>query len=298
MTSLRKILFIINPFSGGGKGKKILPLLEQQLPKDSFNWDYQFTKNKGHATELAQAAVTEGYEIVVAVGGDGTVNEVAAGLVNTSTIMGIIPAGSGNGLAMHLGLGRKPEKAIDIICKQHVITIDTCKVNDQHFVNLAGIGFDGLVAFKVARSTSRGFLGYFREFVQAAWTYKPQHYEFYIDDKAFKDQYLFVEVANAPMFGYNFVVAPMAKLNDGLLEVVLVRKAPKWQYFGLVPRMLQSDINDSNLVERFTAKEVVFKLEENSPIHVDGEGFFASGELRFVINPLSLRVICNQGYVC
>jgi diacylglycerol kinase (ATP) len=290
-TNKKNIHFIINPFSGGGKGKKILPRIEQFLDSSIYEWDHVFTEHKSHATVLAKAAVQKDYDIIVAVGGDGTVNEVAAGLIHTDKVMGIIPAGSGNGLAMHLGLGRKAEKAIQAINKGKDITIDTCKLNDQAFVNLAGVGFDGLVALKVAKSTTRGFIGYLKEFAQVAWSYQPLEYEFFIDEKPFKEKYLFVEVANAPMFGYNFTVAPYAKLNDGLLEVVLVKKAPKWKYFGLIPRMLQADLNKSDLVERFTAKEVVFQLPENRALHIDGEGFFAQGEIRFSVTPLSLRVI-------
>jgi len=290
-SNTKKILFIINPFSGGGKGKKVLPQIEQFLDVSIYEWDHIFTEYKGHATELAKEAVQKEYQIIVAVGGDGTVNEVAAGLVSSNKTMGIIPAGSGNGLAMHLGLGRTPERAIQAINAQQVITIDTCKLNDQPFVNLAGVGFDGLVAFKVAKSKTRGFIGYLKEFAQVAWSYQPLEYHFFIDKKPFKEKYLLVEVANAPMFGYNFTVAPYAKLNDGLLEVVLVKKAPKWKYFGLIPKMLKSNLNNSNLVERFTAKEVVFQLPESRPLHIDGEGFYAQGEVRFSVVPLSLQVI-------
>lgn len=292
-TKTKKLRFIINPFSGGGKGKTVLPRIEQFLDTSIYDWDHVFTEHKGHATVLAREAAQKHFDVIVAVGGDGTVNEVAAGLIHTDKIMGIIPAGSGNGLAMHLGLGRKQEKAIQALNAQQSITIDTCKLNDQPFVNLAGVGFDGLVALKVAKSTTRGFIGYLKEFAQVAWSYEPLEYQFFIDEKPFKEKYLFVEVANAPMFGYNFTVAPYAKLNDGLLEVVLVKKAPKWKYFGLIPRMLQSDISKSDLVERFTAKEVVFQLPADRPLHIDGEGFFAQGEVRFSVVPLSLRVIVS-----
>jgi diacylglycerol kinase (ATP) len=290
----KNILFIINPFSGGGKGRKVLSIIDKFLDKEQYEYEYVFTEHKGHATELAKAAVSNGFQIIAAVGGDGTVNEVASGLICSEKIMAIIPAGSGNGLAMHLGLGRAPETAIRAINGQEVITIDTCKLNELPFVNLAGVGFDGLVAYKVAKSTTRGFIGYLKVFAQAAWSYEPEAYEFFIDGKPFRGKYLFIEVANAPMFGYNFIVAPQAKLNDGLLEVVLVKMAPKWKYFGLIPRMLQADMSKSNLVDRFNAKEVVFKLPHNSPLHIDGEGFYAQGEIRFSIVPMSLHIITGK----
>ena len=290
--SKSKILFIINPFSGGGKGKKVLPKIEKYLDAQAFEWTYRFTEAKGHATQIAGEACRDGFDIVAAVGGDGTVNEVAQALANTDKTMAIIPAGSGNGLAMYLGLGRKAKTALAVLNRQHSLLMDTCQMNERAFVNLAGVGFDGLVAYKAARSKGRGFMAYFKELLQAAWNYHAEEYELFIDDMAFKDKYLFVEVANAPMFGYNFKVAPTAKLNDGLLEVVLVEKAAKWRYFDLIPKMLLSDIEKSNLVKRFSAKEVTFYLRHKSPVHIDGEGFFAEGEIKFSINPLSLRIIC------
>ncbi len=143
MSSPQKLFFIINPFSGGGKGKGVLALLPTIFKEGAYEWTHRFTEKKGHATELAREAVAGGYDIVVAAGGDGTVNEVAAGLIHSEAILGIVPTGSGNGLAMHLGLGREPGQALELIRQQHVITIDTCRLNEMPFVNLAGVGFDG-----------------------------------------------------------------------------------------------------------------------------------------------------------
>jgi len=297
MSDLKKILFIVNPFSGGGKTKRIESQIKSSLDLRKFEYTIQFTKSAGHAKTLAQSAAESNFEIVVAVGGDGTVNEVAAGLIHSKKIMGIIPAGSGNGLAMHLGIGRDILKAIQILNDLYHIRIDSCFVNQRPFTNLAGIGFDALIAYQTAHSKTRGFLAYAWQSIKSALLYKEQNYTLVIDGKSHQKTAFIIEVANAPMFGYNFTVAPLAKLNDGLLEVVVIRKAAKWRYLFLLPRFLNGSLHQSSLCERFTAKSVQIKINEPSPVHVDGEGYLTQTDLSFSINPLSLSVITNTSYI-
>jgi len=297
MPALKSIYFIVNPFSGGGKTKGIEEKIQTHLDHHQFKYQVQFTEGLGHATELAKAAVRSDHSIVIAVGGDGTVNEVAAGLINSDKTMGIIPAGSGNGLAMHLGIGRDITKAIGVLNNGLAITIDTCVLNERPYINLAGIGFDALIAYQTAHSKTRGFLAYAWQSIRSALVYKAKKYQLKIDDKVFEKEAIIIEVANAPMFGYNFTVAPLAKLDDGLLEIVVIQKAWKWRYILMLPRFLNGTVHKSNLVERYTAKNVVIKLKEPAPVHVDGEGYLLESDLHFSINPLSLKVMASADWM-
>jgi len=214
---LKKIRFIINPFSGLSRKKNVPAIIEKHLDKKQFDFDIAFTQAAGHAINLAKEAVEQNYNIVVAVGGDGSVNEVASALIGTKVKLGILPGGSGNGFAMHLGLGRNIKKAIQILNNSKSITIDTCQLNGRPFVNLGGTGFDALVAYKAKQSTLRGLYAYTKFALLEAWSYPIQEYTIIVDNQEVTQECLVIEVANAQMFGYNFVIAPQAKLDDGIL---------------------------------------------------------------------------------
>ena len=180
---LQKIRFIINPFSGLSRKKNVPALIEKYIDASKFKYDISFTKEAGHAIELAQAAVDENYDIVVAVGGDGSVNEVANALIGTEVKLGILPGGSGNGFAMHLGLGRNIKKAIQLLNSAQAITIDTGLLNGRPFVNLGGTGFDALVAYKTKQSTLRGLWAYTKFATLEAWSYPIENYTVLIDNQ-------------------------------------------------------------------------------------------------------------------
>jgi len=286
----KQIRFIVNPFSGIGKKGRLPQELEKQLDHSQFDYSIVYTEDIGHATQLSQQAVSDKIDMVIAVGGDGSVNEVAKGIIGTDTTLGILPAGSGNGLAMHLGLGRNPYKAIQFINHGKIIDIDTCKMNEHSFVNLAGVGFQALVANKLKESRLRGFTGYTRFIVQESFNYQIPTFEIIIDGKKIERECLLIEVANAPMFGYNFEIAPHAKLNDGVLEVVVIKKLRPWQFPYLAWHSLRKSLEKNGLAENFSGKNIVIKLNKETAAHFDGEGLLAKEDLHFSINPLSLKV--------
>ncbi|MFK8103662.1 MAG: diacylglycerol kinase family protein [Saprospiraceae bacterium] len=296
-TSKRKIRFIINPFAGVGQKARFAESIPQLLDLQQFDYDVCYTEYPQHATQLAKQAVLEGCDIVAAVGGDGSINEVAKGLIGTTTILAIIPAGSGNGLAMHLGIGRKAERAIQLLNESVVMKIDTGIVNGKPFINLAGTGFDAWIAYKTKLNKVRGLWAYVKHSMLETFSYQMQDYEITIDGRTINRACLVVEVANAPMFGYNFVVAPLAKLNDGLLEVVLIKKAPKWRYVFSFWRFFNKSVHQSSLTERYTAKKVsIKKIKKDLSLHLDGEGFLVSHSLEFSINELSLHILIPPAY--
>ncbi len=296
-TIKRKIRFIINPFAGVGQKVSFAKSIAQLLDLQLFDYDVCYTEYPQHATQLAQQAVLDGYDIVAAVGGDGSINEVAKGLIGTDVVLAIIPAGSGNGLAMHLGIGRNAERAIQLLKECVVMKIDTGIVNGKPFINLAGTGFDAWIAYKTKLNKVRGLWAYVKHSMLETFSYQIQDYEITIDDRTINRACLVVEVANAPMFGYNFVVAPLAKLNDGLLEVILIKKAPKWRYLFSFWRFFNKSVHQSSLTERYTAKKVSIKKSNAAlSLHLDGEGFLVSNNLEFSINELSLHILIPPAY--
>jgi YegS/Rv2252/BmrU family lipid kinase len=296
MLDKQKIRFIANPLSGTGNCRHLGEKIEQYLDHDRFDYELCYTQYAGHAIELAKEAAALDCTMIVACGGDGTVNEVASVLIGTDTVLGILPCGSGNGFATHLGVGRDVVKAIGHLNTGKVLTIDSCKMNNRHFVNLAGVGFDAEVAKLIKGSTKRGFWGYFKLTVRAAWQYEQKAYEIEVDGVKMNEECLLVEIANAPIYGYGFSIVPPAKLNDGKLEVLIAKKAPKWRYILEAWRFLNHSFHKSNLVVCATGKNVVVTPSKPSAVHLDGEGLDLEAPARFSIAPASLKVICPKIY--
>jgi len=287
----QRIQFIVNPFSGVGKKKKLKYLLNKYLDHSKFDHEICETNFAGHAKEIAKEAIQKNCDIIVVVGGDGSVNEVSGALIDSQKTLGIIPAGSGNGFATHLGISRQTKEAINYLNIAKPLKIDTCKLNERIYVNVAGVGFPASVAYNIRKSNFRGFLGYFRISVIESFKYQAQTYSIKIDGNKIERDCFCIEVANASTFGYNMKIASNASLTDGLLEVVIIKKAAKWRYFFSMWRFLTGTIHRSRLVETYSAKEVEIKATKPCPAHVDGEGFLTNEILKFSINPLSLNVL-------
>lgn len=290
----KRIAFIVNPKAGTNLQRHIHESVDKYLNHRKFEYGFRFTERAQHAKELALEAIADGYEIIVAVGGDGSINEVASALIDTEVILGIIPAGSGNGLAMHLGYGRDIDEAVKKINTAEVHRIDVGLMNGQPFINLAGIGFDGLVSNLMKGSNWRGFIPYFLKSVEAGLKYTPRECRIEIDDQVRTEKCFIISVANGPMWGYNFQIAPDALLDDGFFEVVLMKDAPKWQYFAVVPSTLNGKIYDAEFVEHFRARHVRIIAEGKNYVHLDGEGLVHEGVLDFEIKPKALKILVPQ----
>lgn len=287
----RRIQFIVNPKAGTNLQKHIRTSVEKHLNHRKFEYGFSFTERAEHARELAEQAVADGCEIIVAVGGDGSINEVASALLGSNATLGIVPAGSGNGLAMHLGYGRDIDEAVKKINTARVSAIDCGFMNGRPFFNLAGIGFDGLVSNLMKGSNWRGFIPYFLKSVKAGLQYTPRECRLEIDGKVITEKCFIISIANGPMWGYNFQIAPDARLDDGFFEVVLLKDAPKWHYFAAVPATLNGKIYDAEFVEHFTARKVKIFAEGLNFVHLDGEGLTLEGELEFEIRPKALNIL-------
>lgn len=291
MESKKKILFITNPFSGHKLGEGIESLLSIHLDKDKFNHKLVFTEYSGHATVLARQAVSEDYHAVIAAGGDGTVNEVANALQSTNTALGIIPLGSGNGFAYHLGINADIKKAIQIINHGHIVKIDTGSVNGRFFVNVAGLGLDAAVAFKIKKNKKRGFIPYLKQSIIEGLKFKNLDLDIITPQKTWSGSYTMATIANGSIYGYNFAIAPTAIVNDGLFDVLLIKKMSLWKYILLLPRFLNKTIHKSKLVEYFKTNEIKVVLQNDNFYHIDGEGFEVNGFVNFKIQPKNLHII-------
>jgi diacylglycerol kinase (ATP) len=290
----RRMLFIVNPKAGTNLQKHIRNSIDNYLNHKKFEYGIWLTKEEGHASELARKAIEEGYEFIVAVGGDGSINEVASVLMGTQVKLGIIPAGSGNGLAMHLGYGRDIDEAIRRLNTAEAKIIDCGTLNERPFFNIAGVGFDGLVSNMMKGSHWRGFLPYFLKSVEAGLSYTSRECVIMLDGIALERKCFAISIANGPMYGYNFQIAPDARLDDGVFEVVIMRDAPRWQYFAAIPSMLTNKIYEAGFVEHYRAKNIVIQSEGENFVHLDGEGMVISDTLRFDIKPDALQILVPQ----
>ncbi|MEA3479184.1 MAG: diacylglycerol kinase family protein [Bacteroidota bacterium] len=285
-----RIAFIINPISGVVKKDKIINQIKSRL-SSKFDYAVAFTRRPGHATDLCRDFVQQGMNIVVAVGGDGSVNEVAKGLVHTDTALGIIPGGSGNGLAHHLSIPVNFEKAIDIINSANIIKIDTGTINDELFASIAGIGFDGVVARKFSETKRRGFLSYLKIVTETYPTYKPKHYKIIFNDQQIKTQALFITFANSNQFGYNTAIAPEARVDDGLLDVCIAKKPPIIELPYLASLLYWRKIDQSKYLEIYQANKLKVITKKNRWVNIDGEARKLGKKLNIRIHPQSLKIV-------
>ncbi len=289
--SKKKIVFIVNPISGVFRKDNISDLIEKHLDHSKFIYSVVLTERQGHATEICRERASNGTNIVVAVGGDGSVNEIARGLVGTETVLGIIPAGSGNGLAHHLKIPLSFKKAIDIINQEKVIKIDTGSINDRLFVSIAGIGFDGLVAARFAQNKRRGFLSYLRIVTELYPRYRPRKYRIFYDGKSIKTKALLIAFANSDQFGYHTSIAPEAQIDDGLLDIIIVQKPMMIEIPFIASLLYWRKIDSSKHIEIFKASELLIKTKKKRWVNIDGEAHRPSKKLYIKVHPQSLNIL-------
>ena len=218
----RKIVFIINPHSGTDNKVRMPKLIEDNINREAFDYEIVFTEYAGHAADIAKDCASRGIDIVVAVGGDGTINEVARSIVHTDTALGIIPCGSGNGLARHLCIPLEPHKAIEIINKAKIELLDYGVINDLPFFCTCGMGFDAFISLKFAEAGKRGPLTYLENVLKEGLKYKPETYT--VMDETGTKQYnaFLIACANASQYGNNAYIAPKATMTDGLMDVIIM----------------------------------------------------------------------------
>lgn len=291
----KKFLFIVNPISGVGRQRRIETLIQNNLNLDRYDYEVRYTERIHHGTELARQAVEEGsFDAIVAVGGDGSVNDVVNGLKGSNITMGIIPCGSGNGLARNLKIPLTPALAIKLLNDFYVAAIDTIQLNDYLYASIAGIGFDAQVARRMKLAKVRGFQAYANICVSDYPTSKNTLYRMTIDGREVERSAWFVSFANSNQFGYNTAIAPLARLDDGLIDVCIVDKIPLAHLPLTAPLIYTNHFEVSQHVEIFKAHEVIVHNNESKWVNIDGEGESVGTELHFTNIPRSLNIICRK----
>ena len=291
----KKIVFIINPISGIHHSENIETMIQTYMDHDKFDVECIYTQYKGHGAEIAKAAVERKVEVVVAVGGDGTINEVASQLVNTPTIFAIIPHGSGNGLAYHLNLPiRNIKKIIRYINDLYVEAIDTCLVNGKPFFSIAGIGFDAKVAFDFNQDGHRGFVNYVKHIVANYLDYQSGNYVLTSNMQQVKEYAFFITFANSSQWGYNVKIAPMASMQDGKLDICICKRPHFMKMMAVdIPMLLSNQFNHSSLIKYIQTERMTIESEKGSDmyLHIDGDAVGLVKRVELEVLPSSLKIV-------
>lgn len=292
----KKIIFIVNPISGHHNKNHFPNLVESSIDKNKYDYTIVFTEYANHATELTMKAIEDGYEYIAAVGGDGTINEVAKCMIDKEQTLVIIPFGSGNGLARHLGLPFKVEKLIkDVINNGKKYKIDTATMNGVPFISLAGIGFDAMIADYFAKDENRGFLTYAKLITEKYPNYRQKEYTLIMDDKTtIECKPFFVTFANSSQFGYNAEISPKASVQDGLLDVCIFKKPNILEVPIVATYFLAKQIDKSNFIDIYKAKKIQVIRKVDEVANVDGEPVEMSKDIIVEIKPLSLNVLLQN----
>ena len=286
-----RIKFIINPVSGTGKQKGIENHINNHIKHD---FEIVYTKSTGDATILSKSAISDGVDIVVAVGGDGTVNECVKAIIGSKTALGVIPCGSGNGFAFHFGMKKDIKKAILQLNSCKISVIDSCTVNNIPFVNVSGIGFDAHIAHLFSDLKERGFLNYLKLIKNEVFTYKAKDYQLNYNAKSKKVKANLIALANASQYGNNFCIAPKANAYDGLIDFVIVKELPKWKIPFLLYQLSKGKVHLSRYVEIIKANEMLINTN-NKIIHLDGEPFKCKNLITIKVKPKTLKIFMPYG---
>lgn len=284
------VYLIINPLAGHGTMKKNIGQLLGAFKKYDVSVTHDFTEKGGHATELAQKALKAGYEIVVAVGGDGTVNEVARGLAGGNVPMGIIPVGSGNGLARDLKIPAIIKRAVDVLINGNDRNIDLWQMNDKLFLCSAGLGFDADVAHEMALSTRRGRAEYIRLVIKEGVVAKPVKIDLKIGRKNISKKVFLASFANASQYGNNAYISPGARLDDGLLDIILIKPISKILYPVLGISLFLKIIHWFRFYERYYADSIIIESATTNKFHFDGESVKMEFPVRISLFKKKLKI--------
>ncbi|MBQ6723979.1 MAG: diacylglycerol kinase family lipid kinase [Paludibacteraceae bacterium] len=297
---MKNIAFIINPISGAKEtqnAKKKLPkLIMQTLDMEQWLPNIVFTEYAGHATELAYQYTRMGFDAVVAVGGDGTVNEVARGLKGSKTAMGVIPMGSGNGFARHLNIPIRPQKALEMINHSEPISVDYGLANGHLFVSTCGTGFDAVIADHFAGSNKRGFMTYLRNILKDVFSYTSQTYHIVGDGLDVTHKAFLITFANANQWGYEAIIAPRASVQDGKMDIMIMSSNAILGSASLALRLFAGNIDNSYFMDTLRAREITLEREEKAPFHIDGDPVEMEKDIHIRIVEDGLRVLVEKRF--
>ena len=289
----KRILFIMNPISGTSSKAGVAASIEKYLDKELFDSTLMATEYAGHATELAKRAAADGVDVCVAGGGDGTVNEVARALVHTQTALGIIPCGSGNGLARHLMLPMNIRKSIEIINRCEIKDLDYGIINDRPFFCTCGMGFDAYVSHKFAEAGKRGPITYVQKVLEEGVKYQPETYEIHDENGTATYKAFLVSCANASQYGNNAYIAPQASMSDGLMDVVIMEPFDILEAPQISIDMFNKTLDKSSRIKTFRTKRLHIHRSKPGMIHYDGDPVMTTADVDVVLVEKGFKVVVN-----
>ena len=291
----RRMVFIMNPISGTANKAGIPEIIANTLDTSIFDYEIRLTEHAGHAFELATEAKEAGIDIVVAIGGDGTVNEVARAIVHSQTALGIIPCGSGNGLARHLCIPLDPKKAVALINKACIESLDYGVINELPFFCTCGMGFDAFISFKFAGAGKRGPLTYIENVLKEGLKYQPETYEVEIEDEKEPKKYkaFLIACANASQYGNNAYIAPKATMTDGLMDVIIMEPFTAFDAPQISIDIINKTLDKNSKIKTLKAKRIHIHRSKPGAIHYDGDPMMTGTDIDVHIEERGIKIITN-----
>lgn len=290
------ILFLINPKSGVSRKKRVPQMVEQYIDHARYNATVRYTQYAGHAYELAKEAAATGVDVVVAVGGDGTVNEVGRALVHTGTALGVVPCGSGNGFARHLGIPIGIKSAIEFINKAQPVDIDYGKINGQPFFCSCGMGFDAVVSSDFAKGKARGVFNYIRYSLLDWVKYKPETYVVETEEMKETFEAFVIACGNASQYGNNAYITPFASMRDGMATVSILSPFNAFEVPLMATHLFTHTFDESTHVSTIVAPWIRIVREKAGPVHYDGEPYEMEKELFIEMVAGGVKVLAAPGW--
>lgn len=294
MNKKRNIFFIINPISGTNSKKTLPGIIHETMDSSKWNVHTQYTEYPGHATALALEAIKQQYDTVVAIGGDGTINEVATALCDTDVALGIVPCGSGNGFARHLHLPLNTAAALQVINKGDSDYVDYCTVNDKVFFCTCGAGFDAQVSQKFSEAGSRGMVTYLKTTINEYFKYHGERFSITIDGNLIEEKAFVIACCNAAQYGNNAFIAPQASMQDGMIDVTIIHNFNLIDGALLGARMLTRLIEHDKHVSIYRGRDIIIKRSKPDIIHIDGDPQMMGTDLYISCKSRGLKVILNS----
>ena len=289
--SKKSIHFIINPISGTGKQLEIEKKISKYIDSSQFEPKIHYTKYRGHAIEIARDLVAKNAHLIIAVGGDGTVNEIAQTMVNSSSVLGIIPTGSGNGLARHLKIPQNVSRALELLNTQKSKEIDSCTANNEFFMNVSGVGYDAHIAHCFAKEPKRGLQTYLKLILSKWWSYSFESYQITSNGLVvFDGQAAQISFANTAQFGNNVVISPNSVIDDGEIELCIVKPFRFYEVPFLLVALAARSLHRSNKMELIKCSSAIITCS-NTKVHLDGEPREFEQTIDLKVLPKSIRII-------
>ena len=294
---MKKVAFILNPISGTRRKNAIVKHINRVLEhKRGYSAEFYKTRAVRDAYRAAKEFVAKGFDIVVAIGGDGTVNEVAEGLIGSDAKLGIIPMGSGNGLARHLDIPLLYHRAVATLFEENTESIDAGMINGKVFFCTAGVGFDAVVGERFNSSGARGLTTYMEFCAKEYLKYEPEEYEIHVMGHKIREKAFLITFANSSQWGNNALIAPDANISDGMMDVVVWRETPKVTMPLLTAELFTGTIKYSEFIDTYRCKEIKIVREHEGLIQFDGESMLMGRELDLSVIPEAVKVIVPAGW--